>query len=68
MNLDVRGSFALPDPLIIRANWLALSVFGRERYRGRTDFALNGIPLSAKTLALLYADIGWLMTLFNLDE
>lgn len=55
----------LPDPQGVRANWLALAVFGREQYRGRSGYALHGFELSARTFALLYADIDWLMTLFD---
>ena len=55
------------DLLTIRANWLAISCFGRERYQGKTDLERDGFPLSARTVALLFADIDWLMTLWDDD-
>lgn len=56
----------LPEPLTVLANWAALAVFGRETRRGRrSGWTLDGVELSERTFALMFAEIHWLMTLFD---
>lgn len=52
------------------ADWIAMVIFGREKANPRqmTPIVINGCPLSRASVALLYADIGWLMTLWDKNQ
>lgn len=58
---------SLPDPLTVSANWLALSVFGRDQAdpRAPTRVTLHGIRLSAGSVALLYAEADFLIAIYD---
>lgn len=59
----------IPDPLLIEANWVALDLYGRNKAQPKpTILTVDDIPLSTKSFALLFADIDWLMMLFNTKE
>lgn len=47
------------------ADWLALACFGRDKLDQSvlTPFVIDGVKLSRRTVALLYADIELLMAL-----
>jgi hypothetical protein len=52
------------DPLVTLANWFALKNWPATY---NMNVTMNGVRLSSKSIGLLYADISWLMVLFNKD-
>ena len=55
------------DMRFTEADWIAMVVYGREQANGSvmTPVILNGFHLSRRSVALLYANISWLLTLFD---
>lgn len=58
----------LPPILRVQANWVALAVFGHEGLTGMSGHTFNGVPLSWRSFALLFASIDFLQTMFNPNE
>lgn len=60
----------IPDPTKVLANWAAMAIFGRASESGKdpSGWSVDGLMLSRRTFALLYADIPWLMTLMDNDQ
>jgi len=58
----------LDDPNKILANWLAMGIYGRSQDdpSSPTTYYLHSIRLSARSFALLFSDISWLQTLFDI--
>jgi len=59
---------ALVDLVEVRANWLALAVFGREQYCEASGNTVNDIQISSRSYALLFADIAFLLVLFDNNQ